>query len=544
MESPETRSASADGWRSNVDPRSPLCAGIAFLVLSATLFLILSSSLLLTGDEFLSLWTDRLPTLAQIAHVQRTCPISIDPLLYHVAAHTAIGIFGVGPFALRLPSVIGYLLMQVCLFFFVRRIAGGNAAFFALAFPAVTSTLLYSVDARPYGLLLGFLTLAMVCWQTATRRQLRRTPWLVTLAASIAVTINLHYFGVLLLIPLCVAESYRAWRRKAVDVPVLCAIAAGAAGILGVLPFLKAASEFRSHYCCYQLKLDAISEVYLSMFPHMRGTRLEPAMDALLLVAALLILWSCFRQVRLGSVMFREAEGVLLITFALLPFAGYILARLTTHVLEPRYVIGAFPSIAALVAIGIAPAFGRRGVRRAVYAAMYLGVLLAGMRYIQLARRSRADNVESVKITPEIRAALSASMTGKLYFQDAEAFAFASYYEPDADIRSRMVLVYSRSQELKWNHTDTGTFQALCMRNFTTFEIEPYESLTGRSSADGRASGTDQSGDFVFALVDDPRWDWVANAFKDANAKVRPVGSAFGTDIVSVRFPSQNTRTR
>jgi len=322
------------------------------------------------------------------------------------------------------------------------------------------------------------------------------------------------------------------------DLPVWSAIGAGAAGILGILPFLKAASVFRSHYCCYQLKLDAISEAYLSMFPHMRGTRLEPAMDALLLLSALLILLSCFRQVRLGSATLREAESVFLITFALVPFAGYILAMLTTHVMEPRYVIGAFPAIAALVAIGIAPVFGHRGARKAVYAAMFLGVLLSGVRYIEVAKRSRAASLETLRIAPEIRAALSASVTGKLYFQDAEAFAFASYYEPDAEIRSRMVLVYSRSQELKWNHTDTGTFQSLCMRNFTPFDIEPYESLTDRGL------GADQSGDFVFALVDDPRWDWLAGAFRDANAKVRPVGSAFGTDVVSARFPSQTVSMR
>lgn len=98
-------------------------SGIVFLALTAILSLLWSRSSLLAWDEYLSLWTDRLPSLAQIVHVQRNYPISLDPLFYHMVAHAAIRVFGAGPFAMRLPSLIGFLMMQVCLFFFVRRIA-------------------------------------------------------------------------------------------------------------------------------------------------------------------------------------------------------------------------------------------------------------------------------------------------------------------------------------------------------------------------------------------------------------------------------------
>lgn len=531
MRQTQNSAACENGPQTNIESRSFAIAGflpvssIVFLVLSAILSLVWSSNSLLIGDEYLSLWTDRLPSLAQITHVQRTSPISIDPLFYHVVAHADIRIFGAGPFAIRLPSLVGYLTMQVCLFFFVRRITNEHAAVFALAFPALTSTFFYSLDGRPYGLMLGFLTLSMVSWQAATRRESKRTLWLITLALAIALTINVHYFGVLLFAPLCLAELCRAVQRRRIDFPVLGAIAGGATGILAMLPFLKAASVFRSHYCCSPLKLDAISEAYLSMFPHFRGSGIEMAVDAFLLLAALLVLWSCFRQQRCGSILLPEAEAVFLFTLALLPFLGFILALLTTNVMEPRYVLGAFPAITALLAIGVGPVFRPKGIGRALLAATFLGVTGVGVRYIEQARRSTAESLETLKPGPEIKAALRASPTGKLYFQDAERFAFASYYEPDAEIRSRMVLVYSPSQERKWNHTDTGTFQAMCMRNFTSFDIEPYESVA------------DRAGESVFAVVEDePRWDWALHAFGDAHARVRSVGSAFGVDVVTVQF--------
>ena len=129
--------------------------------------------------------------------------------------------FGVGAFALRLPALLGFLLMQVCLFFFVRRLAGERAGVVAAAFPALTATLFYSAEGRPYGLMLGLYALALLSWthrwrmtrhgETENREQgtgCRRRGWaLMGLAAAIALTINAHYFGILLLVPLCAAEG-------------------------------------------------------------------------------------------------------------------------------------------------------------------------------------------------------------------------------------------------------------------------------------------------------------------------------------------------
>src|ERR1017187_2030449 len=222
-------------------------AAIIFLILTAAISLLWSHYKLLWGDELFVLHTDRVSSLAQLVRVQRVWPVAIDPLAYHLLAHFAIRLLGAGAFAIRLPSLLGYLLMQICLFFFVRRIAGERAAVFALAFPALTPTLYYSAEGRPYGLLLGFCALTMVCWQAATRRETKRTAALIALAMAIALVLNTHYFGVLLLVPLCAAECCRAFQRRRLDLPMLASIGAGMAGIAFTLPFLKAAAEFRLH---------------------------------------------------------------------------------------------------------------------------------------------------------------------------------------------------------------------------------------------------------------------------------------------------------
>ena len=143
---------------------------VVFVCVTAAVSLAWSHTKLLSQDEMYEFQTDSVPSLAELVHVQRTWPISLDPLLYHALSHGAMRVFGAGAFAQRLPALAGFLLMQVCLFFFVRNLAGERAGAVAAAFPAVTATLFYAVEGRPYGLMLGLYALALWCWQVAERQ--------------------------------------------------------------------------------------------------------------------------------------------------------------------------------------------------------------------------------------------------------------------------------------------------------------------------------------------------------------------------------------
>ena len=109
--------------------------------------------------------------------------------------------------------------------------------------------------------MLGLYALALLCWQVAVRRGSNPTSdeklsdmghpmlgraWALTgLAVAIAATINAHYFGVLLLVPICAAELVRTVMRRRVDWAAVGAICVGMAGFVGVVPFLKAAGGSR-----------------------------------------------------------------------------------------------------------------------------------------------------------------------------------------------------------------------------------------------------------------------------------------------------------
>jgi uncharacterized membrane protein len=213
---------------------------VVLVCVTAAVSLLWSHHKLMSQDEMYEFQTDSVRSVGELVHVQATSPISLDPLLYHVLSHGAMQVFGVGAFAQRAPALAGFLLMQVCLFFFVRNLAGERAGTVAAAFPVLTATLFYSVEGRPYGLMLGLYALALLCWQVAERQgpETRRGWALVGLAAAIAGTINAHYFGILLLVPVCAAEKWRTLARRKFDWPMVAAIFVGMAGFLATWPFL------------------------------------------------------------------------------------------------------------------------------------------------------------------------------------------------------------------------------------------------------------------------------------------------------------------
>jgi uncharacterized membrane protein len=518
---------------------------VVLVCVTAALSLMWSHHKLMSQDEMYEFETDSVGSVAELVQVQRTWPISLDPLLYHVLSHGAMRVFGVGAFAQRLPALKGFLLMQVCLFFFARNLAGERAGAVAAAFPVLTATLFYSAEGRPYGLMLGLYALALLCWQVAIRESGNREsgnreqgtgnslrPWgLVGLAVAVAATINAHYFGILLLVPVCAAEGFRTVQRRRIDWPVCAAILVGMAGFAGTQPFLKAAGEFRKNY--YNggtVGLHDITRAYRSIF--VDYTKMSMAAQHVWMVAlvvfAVALVWGCVRQIsgrqpRARELRISAAEWVLLLTLAALPFCGYLMARFVTHSIEVRYVLGAVVAISAMLAVAVSDWLRRDGVFVAAMVVMGVGIAGAGAARIHAEQRRTAERLASLVLPVEVKAALEGNPDGRLYVQDMGAYEEARYYEPEADVRARMTLVYSSAEELRWNRHDTMALTAMHMQHFTDVPVLSYEDLRA------------MPGEHIFVLYH-TGWDWTDEAFAQDGARLRRVGRAMGGDVAAVGF--------
>jgi uncharacterized membrane protein len=497
---------------------------LLILLVTAMVAIAWSHAKLLSQDEMFVLQTDSVSSVRELINIQRSYPISLDPLVFHLLAHGCAKMFGPTALALRLPSIAGFLLMQACIFIVTRRIAGSRAGLIAMAFPAMTASLFYAPEARPYGLLLGFYALAFLAWQSATRRSDRRAGSLVLLAVTIALTLNTHYFGILILVPLCVAELARTIQRRRVDVPMIVAIVVGMAGIVFALPFQKAAGEFRKHYYnAGAISLRAITQAYRSLFVNYTTQPIEVQRleDVLLVAFAVAIILLCVRRLRTLAVP--RPELVYLLALAGLPLFGVALAVFVTHSIEVRYVLSAIISIAIFFAIGVEPWVRDRLSYAFIISLLVFGVLLAGTFRIREERAQSNRQLSLLELPFPLKEWLLASPDRRLYIQDMGHFEVASYYEPDTAVRSRIALLYSRDDELRYDRHDTASLTAEHMQHFTGFDIVPYAQLKA------------VPGEHLLVLYHSG-WDWTDQALAADRVEATPQGPALDGDAVLVRF--------
>ena len=501
-------------------------AALLILLLTAAVAFTWSHVKLLSQDEIFVLQTDSVSSLRELVHIQRNYPISLDPLVFHVLAHSCTKIFGPTALALRLPSIFGFLLMQVCIFFATRVIAGERAALIATAFPALTATLFYAPEARPYGLLLGFYALAFLAWQTATRRSEGRRGSLIVLAVTIALTLNTHYFGILILLPICIAEFVRTVSRRRVDVPVVAAILLGMAGVVFALLFQKAAGEFRKHYYnAGAISLRAVSQAYRSLFVNYTAQPLvvQRLEDVLLVAFALALIVVCALRIHRKTYAMPVGELAFLLALAALPLFGVVLAMFVTHSIEVRYVLSAIMAVSILFAIAVEPWLQRSLSSTTVTAILVFGILIAGIVRIRDEQAKSSQILALLALPPALRTQLFAMPDSHLYIQDMGHFEVASYYQPDPEVRSRIALLYSHDDELRYDRHDTASLTAEHMQRFTAFPIVPYAEL--KATPGGH-----------FLVLYHSGWDWTDQALAADNARVTALGPALDGDAVAAEF--------
>lgn len=197
----------------------------------------------ITSDECLQMIVFRQPGAGAIWN-SLIAGVQVDPPVADIAMHYLFRLFGDHLLLARLPSVVTFCLMCLCLSLIVWRYAGaiyGAAAFFM---PFATVLRSWGSLSRPYASLLGFSALALLCWDMLQDPELRHvTRWRVAFILSLAATFSTHFYSITILFPLAFAELAK-WRiRKRVDWPTLLCIAVAFIPYLIWSPILLASAH-------------------------------------------------------------------------------------------------------------------------------------------------------------------------------------------------------------------------------------------------------------------------------------------------------------
>ena len=497
------------------------------LILTAALAIAWSAHRNLNQDEAFVFQTDTVPTLAGMVHVQVHYPIALDPLFYHLMGFASVHSFGANALAIRLPSILGFLMMQVCLFAVAKRIAGGFAGFLAAFVPAVTATLFYAQQTRPYGLLLGLGALLLLAYQHSIR-DTERTGWLVTLGVALALALNTHYFAILLLIPLYAAELSRMLERRTIDWPMILAIGLGSAAEFLTLPFQPGANEFRKHYYnAGKVTLHAITQSYRSLFVNygddtIHGQRI--IMGALVL-GTVALLAALILRLRAADLAVPIPERVFVVTLAILPFFGYLLAKYVTHAIEVRYILPTILGLAVLIAIACLPLYRNPRLQLPLGVLCLIWLAVAGYGEVRSAGNARLLQAGNIVVNG------APAGEAPIYMQNMGNFDELGQFLPDAALRNRVSLVYSGPLEIELAHHDTQSLTAEHMAHFTAFRIARYEDLRA------------QPGPHLFVIYPNGSgWDWLGKQLLLDHAAITPLGPALAGQLVTATFPASAGR--
>jgi hypothetical protein len=297
------------------------------------------------------------------------------------------------------------------------------------------------------------------------------------------------------------------------------------ASLVATIPYVKASGEFKKHYYVAKISAHMLTQPYRQMM--LDYTEYPKAVQTLLMLVILLagavVVWGCARAVRRRVVVAPVAEWAMVLLLVLIPAFAFVLGRLVTHALEVRHSIGAILGISVLIAIAMTPALRRKSVFYGVMAAMLVGIVVVNSVRTRQSIMAKQQTLAELTMAPGLKAEVDAAPDRNIYFPYLGKWEVASQYEPDPELRSRLVFVYSLDEELGRQQHDTMYLSGIHTKKFSSLPIVSYDELRRTP------------GEHIFAVYHSD-WDWTAAAFAEEAAHVEPMGQAFGADLVKVRF--------
>jgi hypothetical protein len=415
----------------------------------------------LWNDELFTFYISRQNSLGDVWKALLTGAEQL-PLFFFAVVRFSTRLFGTNPLALRLPETLGFLLMNISIFLFVRKRVPASYGLLGFMFPSVTQAYYFASEARPYGLVMGFAGLAMLSWQNAVEGR-RRPLSLVALAFFLACAVNSHYYAVLLLFPFGLAELVRFGERRRLDWGTTVAIGASLFPLVFSLPVIRAASHYSSHFWArpsWRLVISFYEDLLL------------PSGFALLLISVIsgLVVYRLKNEGagRFWDSRFPRHELALAIGFILLPTVAICLAKFVTGAFTSRYAIYAVIGLSILLSWS----FARIGRSNSVLGLILAGTLaccwlIIGVRQYQQFRWNALLEDQTFEYLTSKGSDLPLVMLSPHQF-------FVQSHRAEAKGRGHLIYLADVPLALKYTGTDTVERGLLTLRNYAPLTVEDY----------------------------------------------------------------------
>lgn len=428
----------------------------------------------LWNDELFTYYFSHLPGLVDVWRELKT-GIEQTPPLFYVVTRTSLDVFGDDALAIRLPEVLGVFAACCCLYLLVARrtsVAGGAvAALIVLA----TKALPYGYEARPYGLVLGLAAAALLCQQLRADTGSRAAA--LGVAVALAAAVSTHYYAVLLVVPLAVAELVRAFERRRLDHAIVAAFVVGIAPLAAFKPLIDGAHRYSGSFWT---TFDWSSAWWFYSWL-LRTPAVPPRIPSALLVGftgAVVAASLALTAVPLvGGAMSRVRRSVdaperaAAVALLLAPLLAVALAETVTGAYTERYTLFAVLGLAIVVPLGLDRLPGRLGLLTplvaAILAIFFVRACVWNYRDVggDLARQ-RETIAFLERSSPRLEIAVA----------HPHDFLELSHYAPP-DLRARLRYLSSSALALRYLGTDSTENGLIVMSRFAPLHVRPYRTF-------------------------------------------------------------------
>ncbi|HVO99301.1 MAG TPA: glycosyltransferase family 39 protein [Bryobacteraceae bacterium] len=243
--------------------------------------------------------------------------VDLNPPLNALLVRASVFLFGDSPLTVRLPSFLGYLGASLVLFYLVRRRMGGVLGLASISILWSFSFSPYAAEARPYGVLLFFFSLASWFWLNAAGRD-RWTKSHAGLTASIVAMLMTHCFSPVFVAAVGAGELTRTITTGRIDKRIWASLLSPLILVVLYIPLIRNAQALDMPHS-FEANFATIPLFYMRVF--------LPILPA---IGAILLLW-LFAEKSRPSVPWRDLlrphESAFCVASLLAPLAiiGYSL---------------------------------------------------------------------------------------------------------------------------------------------------------------------------------------------------------------------------
>lgn len=431
----------ATAWVEKIAASRPVVLiGFTILYLIPTIFL--SRIKLFWDDEFFTLYLSRTADWKTLLQALATGADQHPPSFYYLT-HWIMQILGTGHVTVRLPAIVGFWIMCVCLYEIVRSLATPTWAVVAMLFPLTTPLYYYSMEARAYGLVLGFSALALLSWFRASSFRSRKV-YLPLLAFGLAAAVASHYYAAMVAVCLGLGELVRTFSRRKIDWPIWIAMAFSGLPIVLFYRTIQDARGYSDHFWAVPVWSDAVS-FYMS----------ELGLGPIALLGILGVAVSFggkFGNQGQGRNITSEApltiwQATSISCLSGLPVIVMIAAKFVTHGFTDRY------AIASMVGIPILLSYFLYRVTPQRKAAVVAVFICLGIFGFQVHEFEDNFNYNQDFVTDDI-AALTKTGNQQVAVMGITVFHRLSFYAP-RELASRLTYVVDPATSIKYHGHDT-----------------------------------------------------------------------------------------